>query len=507
MRYRGITTLISAGVLLTAPAAADAATTLYASPTGAPAAGACPSGAPCSIERALTVAVSGDTVIALAGSYTPPGTLTVSEGKTLQGAPGPRPTITSPAGTITMAQGPTGGLPTAAAASMVRHLRLVSPTTSVLAMGRGANAEDLVVESAGANTGAVYMLASGTLRSSVVVTRGAGGTAAVMTQATPSVILSTSVAGTLRNVTAIATSPAGRGILAYAPTGTTITGCSEPFSLMNLRNVITRGGFADIHLLGTATTGTGGIPCRGEAKVNADHTNFRTIVTDAASVEPTGATTFGLNNQTSAALTADDKIFADAAYHQLPTSPTVNAGVVDTLPPFDIDGDPIPSLGAPDIGGDELGSFPVTPPTPPADPGGGATAPTTTGAGTGTGATTQPPRFRLLSGLVIAKRVTRAALLRSGLLTTFTLNQPRSGYALALTAKLRRRGKLRTTTLATAKAVNQADGGVRVRLRVSKGGRTALRRAPKTLKATLTVKVTGAEGLAQTSSQTVTITR
>ncbi len=466
---------------------------LEASPAGSDVAATCPVAAPCSLARAVALAVSGDVITAQAGDYALAAALTLTSGVELRGAPGPRPTITAPAagGHAVLAGNPT---PVAAPVATLRHVRLVSPNGgATLRLGRGALGEDLVVEASGADSAAVLIEGPATLRSSLVVARGNGGTAAVMAQSTPSVIFSISAVGTVRNVTAIATSPTGRGLLVYGRAGTGISpgSCSTPIAVFNLRNVIARGGGADIQLDGQ-TAGS----CLADSQLDVDHSNFRSVaVSQTAISSPATAVINGFHNQTSAAQTADAAVFADAAYHQAANSPTIDAGIADQLAPTDIDGEPVPMRAAPDIGADEIA------PAPPAAPAAPVAVPTTA------------PALRLYSGVTVAKRITLASLLRRGLPVSFSLEQPRSAYRLTLSAPakgLARRAvatAVRRRTLATAAAGNQAAGATTLTVRLPKAARTALVKARALPRLTLRIRVSVPGGLSQTSTRTITLTR
>lgn len=466
---------------------------LTATATGSASGLTCPAAAPCTLFRALAVAVSGDVVTLAAGDHALPASAAVKEGVRLQGAPGPRPTITAPAaGGPALSVGGIGGIPVPGAPASVSHVRIVSPNPgATLQLGRGSSAEGLVVETTGADSGAVLVVAGGaTLRSSLIVARGTGGTAALMVQSTPSVVLSTSASAQVRNVTAIATSPLGRGVLVSAPTASGITpgSCSNPFAGFGLRNVIARGGAADLQLIASG-------PCKGTARLDVDHSNFRTVSVEAATVDsPASAVTNGFNNQTSAAETADAAVFADAAYHQAASSPTIDAGVADLLPPTDIDGEPIPMRAGPDIGADEIA--PATPAAPP--------APVAVPAAT--------PSLRLYSGIVVPRRVRLGTLLAKGLRVSLTLEQARSSYRLTLTAPARglraaRSDAVLRRTLGTARAGNQAAGGVSATVRLPRTAARALRSARTLPRLTLRVRVTAPGGVSQTSTRTIIVVR
>lgn len=111
----------------------------------------------------------------------------------------------------------------------------------------------------------------------------------------------------LRNVTAVATSPAG-GI------GIDVVGYSSSNITISAKSVIARGQTADIK-----TTQ----PAGGSVEVALSHSNYATTdVTANGSVTPAGTD----SNQTAA------PIFVDAAngdFRQAPSSPTIDAGIAD----------------------------------------------------------------------------------------------------------------------------------------------------------------------------------
>ena len=83
--------MLVAGLWAAAPAAA--VETYYASPSSTRVTSPCPQDDPCTLNHAASAAVTGDTVIALAGTYNVSSTVEVEQGATLRGAAGPRPVI------------------------------------------------------------------------------------------------------------------------------------------------------------------------------------------------------------------------------------------------------------------------------------------------------------------------------------------------------------------------------------------------------------------------------
>jgi hypothetical protein len=151
----------------------------------------------------------------------------------------------------------------------------------------------------------------------------------------------------LRNVTAVATGLQGLGILVSTGTGNLT---------LDVKNSIALGDDANGGADAFAEAGAG-----GTANLMFEHSNY-----DSEEEQVTGGTVTdpgtGTGNQ------IDPPAFASGDFHQLATSPTINAGfAVDMLGTGDFENQARTLQGTPDIGADEY--------SPPAVPGGSTTTP------------------------------------------------------------------------------------------------------------------------------------
>jgi hypothetical protein len=138
----------------------------------------------------------------------------------------------------------------------------------------------------------------------------------------------------LHNVTAVATGTDSTGAMATASFGAPQT--------MVLRNVIASGALWDIRALD-------GLAGSDSVEIDVAHSNFDTSDAGPGDTE----IDLGPGNQ------SDPPLFVNAAggdYHQLPGSPTRNAGVPSGgfIGPLDVDRQPRINEGALDIGADEF---------------------------------------------------------------------------------------------------------------------------------------------------------
>jgi len=193
----------------------------------------------------------------------------------------------------------------------------------------------------------------GTIRSSACIS--SGGSPAIGTNITTTGTFE----GVIRNSTFIATGPGSVGmefIYAAFKRGLTVN--------IDATGVLIEGEEKDVVLKAWPNNkGRGAI-------VNLDlrNSSYQTVETEAEAGGRASVTRPGTNgNITAAPLLADDYL------HQLPGSPTIDKGAVDSASSaFDIFEEPRTLGGAPDIGADEFGSYPAQP----------NSAPVTTLAGT-----------------------------------------------------------------------------------------------------------------------------
>jgi hypothetical protein len=288
---------------------------------------------PCTLERAVEdVAVDGDEVVAQPGTYDQGSEeLVVGTRIDLHGAAGgPRPKVTSAnlAATVTHL----------ADNAIVRDLEIENTAATASAAllmqpGTGATAERLAVT--GISTNPACKVIKGTLRDSICRNVGVGE--AVGFDATTSETITL----TLRNVTAYAPASGSDGVAVSA----TVSG---PGSVnVDAKNVIASGGAFDARATGANAT------------ISFDHSNYDSVDpadTGTATAPGTGT------NQTQPPALVDP---ASGDFHQLSSSPTIDAGAADpSLGSADIDGEPRNQGDAPDIGADE---FPPPGPEPAAN--------------------------------------------------------------------------------------------------------------------------------------------
>jgi hypothetical protein len=331
------------GVLLGAlslPSPAGAAgITYFAEATGGRTTPPCIDTDPCTIQKAVEFASSGDEVVALAGTYT--GTsLILDPGLSLRGAAGSRPTL----------QGTSNGVAvTADTGARVSHLRIENGRPLQM---HGAEGFDLVL--AGTTDSGAFLLGASRLRDSLVmnsaVNNGGGTSTAIH------VGLTGASTAQIRNVTAIATGANSYGVRVWGAGGP--PPCFPSDARAAVRNTIARGTTGDLTAIGT-TAG-----CVAAGVLDVAHSNFR------QSTETTGGDVIeGAGNQKTPAQTDLAAIFADTVnYRQIDGAPTYNAGEQDASDSgmVDPDGDPRVGDGRVDIGADELPSAPVVITDPPA---------------------------------------------------------------------------------------------------------------------------------------------
>jgi hypothetical protein len=299
-------TLLAAVLLAATPAAA---TPRYVVPGGATSGDCTPPPptdpptlwpGPCDLKYAVEMkSVDGDEVIVAPGDYTDTSLVSEHDNVDIHGEVGqPRPRVSA----FLALDDPQGGT--------VRHLELVGANT---ALNAGAVGQDLVVR------GQIFVTGNALLRDSVVITSGTG-------------VIAPFGSPKLRNVTVVATGPNAVGI-----DGSRVGPPPCAPVTLTVKNTIVR---SDSNDLSTTKAGC------DEGRIEISYSNYRTT-----RVQGVG-TVAGQGNQTDV-----DPVFANPGagdYHQLPVSPTIDAGTADPLAgSFDFDGEMRLLGSAPDIGADE----------------------------------------------------------------------------------------------------------------------------------------------------------
>jgi len=328
-RHLAVPVLVAAALVaqtgLASPA--HAAGPRYASPTGTSAQDCLTPATACNIEKAFSGSTSSNDEIILA-----PGTYT----------------------TATVLSRTQSGINVHAAVGQPRPTLISTATTAISLSGTGSRVSDLVIRHDGSQYGLNLFATSTTVQRVDVRTTGgvacSPGISGVMrdslcvTSAVGGIALDDSYGGgsgtlVLRNVTAIATGAGSYGIRGDANGNNTNLD-------INARNVIASGATADVRSTVSGNSNT-------DSDIVLQNSNY-----DLTEVDNRGfVTAAGTGTNQKAA-----PVFADASYHQAPSSPTVNAGATDAnTGTVDIDYEVRPYQGKMDIGADEF--YPdVTPP-------------------------------------------------------------------------------------------------------------------------------------------------
>jgi hypothetical protein len=320
--------LVAAISVLTVGASAAGAAERYAEPNGNGPPSSCPRSDPCDIFDAVedTSVQDDDEVIVLPGMYElGAAQLDVDDGINLHGALGePRPLITSRSSFPTLDLSGFSPL-------HIHDLRLENSADGVAVSAISTPVAEIERIVAISTDSACHPpRAPGFLRDSVCFSTGDGGAA-----------IQRDISGIathrydLRNVTAIATGAGADGI-SFETDGLTIT--------VDARNTIVRGGTGiGAFDVSAAETGTGSIT------VALARSNYASRATGGNSTITDPATN---SNQTAPPELADPE---SGDFHQLPGSPTINAGAsVPLLGSLDFERQPRVQGSAPDIGADEF---------------------------------------------------------------------------------------------------------------------------------------------------------
>jgi hypothetical protein len=304
------------GSLSLVPAAQAA--TRYASPAGSGT--ACTQAVPCNLQTAIGSAPAGAEVIVQPGDYgsqgAPIGTsITNSSAIDVHGVDFmTRPTLYTSA---------SPGLSLSSSNARLSHLGIVNTVANQTALNFGGALADRIVASATGSSDACLLDNSATLRNSICWHKGTGKGVSALDAPGVKLIGVTAIAGGI----AVELNEA------------------MPYEVSNS---VMQGGTADIRALGMINPTT----------VTIDHSNYDTMQEGGgASITDLGSGT----NQTEPPQLADQ---ANGDFHQLSSSPTIDAGAFGSAGTLDFDGELRVMGAAPDIGADESAPAPTPNPSP-----------------------------------------------------------------------------------------------------------------------------------------------
>lgn len=328
----------AAVVLIVAVPAIATGATRYAVPTGGSGT-TCTVDTPCDVFVAVESASNGDEVILASGDYSlGPTRLDLTVDANVHGTAGAaRPRLISTASSAFQINSP---------GAVVSDIRIDHSgiAAGLIVYTAGGSADRVLVTSTGTSATACaldgYAPANSSIRNSVCRATGASGSAVASSIGAVALPV-TNLNPTIVNVTAIASGASGTAI--YANPGAYVS------INLSARNVIADGGGSDARVATSGPSSSGSI--------SFTSSNYDTETDPGSTI--TDPNTAG--NQSAAPQ------FIDAAggdFHELSSSPTVNAGSSDpSTGSLDLDGNARTQGTAPDIGAYEFG---VTPP--PGDP-------------------------------------------------------------------------------------------------------------------------------------------
>ncbi|HEX8122630.1 MAG TPA: hypothetical protein VF549_15330 [Solirubrobacteraceae bacterium] len=304
--------LLLAAVASLAAAAPAAAATRYAGPAGSTTGDCLDSASPCSLAHANEAAAPGDTIRLLAGTYSVTGHFDIAQDVSVEGAPGPRPSLD-----LALTGDPWGVI---VQDGTLRHVAVSAAgngpgfPVAVRLQGNSTLEDATVIGTGQTNIGVGVMGENATVRNVVV---GAGG----------------GTLGTAISVLASATIDHATALGAYAL-------FTNGVPTVNVRNTILVGSSWDWRWSNGPNT-----------TVNLVNSRIATMSAEDGTGEPPGARTDNVSQ--AALLTADG--------HEQAGSPTIDAGTADGEG-LDIDGDARVLGARTDIGADELASKPYVGP-------------------------------------------------------------------------------------------------------------------------------------------------
>jgi len=287
---------------------------------------------PCSIQNAATggAVANGDEVVVMPGDYPLASALIITRRIDLHGQAGqPRPRLIGSAGVLQSSIGSSG--------STVHDLEMIGSggQTVLNVFPDPIAAERLIVQATGANAACGSAADGAVIRDSVCWNSGSGQAVATNFGG------GTTINVELRNVTAVAAGTSGS-----ARRGISLTIGGGGKVVYDAVNVIASGASTDVFAGTDSTAGSSAI-------VKLDHSNYATQTENGT----TGTTASVTDPGSGTNQIAPPRLAAPAGgdFHQLPGSPTIDAGVIGTLlGPVDLDGDARLTGAAPDIGADEF---------------------------------------------------------------------------------------------------------------------------------------------------------
>lgn len=341
-------------LLLALDAVEAGATSRFVVPRGNSA--SCTIQLPCSIAQATAIAGEGDEIVLQPGNYSDAakdfgGTVVVNSGVSLHGVLGaPRPVITVstalPAGTPAVLVNRGGS---------ISHLEVITANAPEEVAFLGGLGEDLIVRSTTPG-GVACTMFEGVLRNSACLSGGGGlalgsNTGALGPRAPNSI--------QLRNVTAVASGPGSVG-MNFGFTGD-FNGIANGRNVRTINGVgvIARGTEHDIVARSISPAPAHPASSGAVMVITLSHSDYADTIT-SVDVPAAGGSATVTRAGSGTNITAVPRLAADGV-HQLPGSPTVDAGALDGLTGAStLDGQPRSIGGAPDIGADEFTGSTIT---------------------------------------------------------------------------------------------------------------------------------------------------
>lgn len=334
-------TIATAIFALFAFAGADASAAIrYAAPGATNTADSgCPQSNPCSLSNAAdrfvagTTLGAGDEIVVEPGNYAlgPQETIIPAERTSIHGVVGQARPILTTHGDVG-----SGAFLVNRPGVTLSWLEIISPERRTAIDLLSPGVVDGVIARGGRDS-APCVIEDGVIRNTACISTGDGGSAL-------KIEMNTDKTDTVRvrNVTAIATGANSRGLVVRA--------FSDVELNVDAVGVLARGTAEDV--FAGAFSVPPMFPIGARVTVNLSHSDFADVKPEN---DPGGGTaTITAPGQGNGNITAEPLLAADG-YHELPRSPTIDAGAVDpSSGPTDVDGNARSIGAAPDIGADEL---------------------------------------------------------------------------------------------------------------------------------------------------------